>query len=165
MTVRHLAINVVASALTILAASAQPVRQWILPIADGGDTRPSPPSVHGYLDRVVKGRVNIAADGGDRGSRASVALQSCPRHSSSPPSAELTTRTSFARASMFGCGSSPRTLAKRERRLRPLSSCFGQQIRRTSHRTRFDQALIRGIDHSFLIERTAPGPHHEGPSR
>jgi len=60
--------------------------------------------------------------------------------------------TSFVRASTFGCGTSLLTPTKRERRLRPLLSCFGQRTQKTGHRSKFVRASICGNDWALLTK-------------
>jgi hypothetical protein len=40
-------------------------QRWILPVPDGGDNEPSPPSVHGYLVAAAKQSVKVRRDSRD----------------------------------------------------------------------------------------------------
>jgi hypothetical protein len=42
-----------------------PAQRWVLPVADGADTKPSPPSVHGYLIATAKQRIALKPDSRD----------------------------------------------------------------------------------------------------
>jgi len=82
MTARRMAVIATTAALTILAASAQSARGWTLPVPDGAGVQPSTPSVHGYVNRIAKGRMNVAGGNAHGGTGATVAVQ-------------LTSRTKF----------------------------------------------------------------------
>ena len=78
MTARRMAVIATTAALTILVAPAQSVRGWTLPVPDGAGVQPSTPSVHGYVNRIVKGRINVVGDNrrGESGAAAAVQLTS-----------------------------------------------------------------------------------------
>jgi hypothetical protein len=40
-------------------------QHWVLPVPDSGDTKPSPPSVHGYLVEAAKQSVKVKRDSRD----------------------------------------------------------------------------------------------------
>lgn len=48
----------------VLTAAAQSNR-WVLPVADGGDVVPSPPSIHGYLVSASNGMIVVKRDSRD----------------------------------------------------------------------------------------------------
>jgi hypothetical protein len=50
-------------------------QHWSLPVPDGGDTKPSPPSVHGYLVAAAKQRVKVKRDSRDASVGTTVNIQ------------------------------------------------------------------------------------------
>jgi hypothetical protein len=63
--------------LMLLATGAFPQQKyWTLPAADGGDVKPSPPSVHGYVLAAGKQRLTVKRDSrsADVGTRVNVQL-------------------------------------------------------------------------------------------
>jgi hypothetical protein len=50
-------------------------QRWILPVPDGEDTKPSPPSLHGYRVAVAKQRVKVKRDSRDASVGTTVNIQ------------------------------------------------------------------------------------------
>ncbi len=65
------------SALIMLPASTQ--AKWILPVADGGNVKPSSPSVQGYLARVTSNEITITRDSRDGKMKDNVIVRLMPR--------------------------------------------------------------------------------------
>jgi len=68
------AIGLLLAMLTVNAVSQ--AKRWTLPVADGGGTEPSPPSVHGYLLGTEKQKLTLRADshGASEGEKVTVEL-------------------------------------------------------------------------------------------
>jgi hypothetical protein len=91
--------------------------RWILPVPDGGDIEPSPPSVHGYLVAAAKQSIKVKRDSRDASMGTTVNVQLRPKTEFFTAYAELTVPTTLARDSMFGSGTSPQIPQKQERPL------------------------------------------------
>jgi hypothetical protein len=53
--------------------------RWVLPVPDGGGVKPLPPSVHGYIARVTKGRIEVVPDSRRRRAGLAVPLRLASR--------------------------------------------------------------------------------------
>ena len=50
-------------ALLLLSAAGAAQHRWVLPVPDGGaDVQPSPPSIHGFIARVMRDSVSLTPD-------------------------------------------------------------------------------------------------------
>ena len=60
-----LAIGVAMFAVLVSNIALSQAQRWVLPVPDGGDTKPSPPSVHGYLVAAAKQSAKVKRDSRD----------------------------------------------------------------------------------------------------
>jgi len=70
-----LAIGVVIFAGLVSNTALSQAQRWILPVPDGGDIEPSPPSVHGYLVAAAKQSVKVKRDSRDASVGTTVNVQ------------------------------------------------------------------------------------------
>jgi hypothetical protein len=74
-----LAMGVAVFAVLVSNLALSQGQRWILPVADGGDVEPSPPSVHGYLVAAAKQSVTVKRDSRDPAGGTTVNVQLTPK--------------------------------------------------------------------------------------
>jgi hypothetical protein len=111
------AIGVAMFAILVSNLALSQAQHWSLPVPDGGDTKPSPPSVHGYLVAAAKQRVKVKRDSRDASVGTTVNIQLTSKTGFFTAMAGITVLMNFVRDSMFGSGKSQQICQKQERPL------------------------------------------------
>ena len=76
MSVRgRLAVGVAIFVVLVSNTALSQAQSWILPVPDGSDIEPSPPSVHGYVVAAAKQSLKVKRDSHDAGVGTTVNIQ------------------------------------------------------------------------------------------